>query len=107
MVGAKTENAMVSPSCDIKKFIEAVREKDYLDIIYLADREALDVWRYSKRAKVRTQVHQKEMADYEMRLKEFVTFMRSSLIRRQDKNPDFQLFNSVREDVFRSVALHS
>jgi hypothetical protein len=95
---------MISTLCDIKEFIEAIRDKDYLEMIHLADREAFQVWRYSNRGD-QTEAYQRELRDYEMRLKEFVSFIRSSVIRRKDGDPNLQLFNSVRDDVFRRGAL--
>jgi hypothetical protein len=36
---------MISSGCDISQFVEAVRDRDYFEVIAMADREALDAWR--------------------------------------------------------------
>jgi hypothetical protein len=100
---SKSGSPMISPSFDIREFIEAIRRKDYLEMIHLADREAFQVWRCSNRDDQK-ESDQRELRAYEMRLKEFVSVIRSSVIRRKEGDPVHQLFNSVRDDVFRRGA---
>jgi hypothetical protein len=36
---------MISSSLSIKEFIDAIKDKEYFGLIYLADKEALEAWR--------------------------------------------------------------
>ena len=69
---------MISESFNIEEFVEAVRGKDYLEVLGLADREALEAWRESRR---RSGHGREEIDSYESALKELMMFMRSSVRR--------------------------
>lgn len=42
LVEAAEEVIMISQSCDFDEFLERVRDRDYLEVIYLADNEAME-----------------------------------------------------------------
>lgn len=68
---------MISSSCDIKEFLDAAKNKDISELIILADREALEAWRLSRRHKKRNETDQGDCRRYEMLLKEFTRYIRS------------------------------
>jgi len=43
--GHKSEQ-MILPNCDFKEFIEAIKDKGYMEIVCLANREATDAERF-------------------------------------------------------------
>ena len=47
------EVQMISQSCDFDEFLESVRDRDYLEVIYLADREATEAERLKYRSRTR------------------------------------------------------
>ena len=70
---------MISPSCDIQEFIEAVKDKDYLEVISLADQEALKAWRISHRTGIGATDERASCKRYEELLKEIARNIRSSV----------------------------
>jgi hypothetical protein len=70
---------MISPSCDIREFIEAVKDKDYFEVISLADKEALKAWRMSYRNGIEATDTSANCRRYEALLKEITRHIRSSV----------------------------
>jgi methylphosphotriester-DNA--protein-cysteine methyltransferase len=70
---------MISPSCDIREFIEAVKDKEYFEVISLADKEALKAWRRSYRTGKRATDESASCKRYEGLLKEIARHIRSSV----------------------------
>lgn len=48
---ALEEVKMISQSCDFDEFLESVRDRDYLQVIYLADKEATEAERFKYRSR--------------------------------------------------------
>ena len=67
---------MISQSCDFDEFLESVRDRDYLEVIYLADREATEAERLKYRSRTRTLHPPGACAGYADVLKGFIRFMR-------------------------------
>lgn len=65
---------MISSAYDIREFVDSIRQKPYCEVIYLAEREALNAWRASLKSGRQARAHR-----YEMILKEFVRYLRSDL----------------------------
>ena len=49
MTYERSEESMISDSCDIKAFMKAMEEKTLLEIVAFADREAMAAWRRTHR----------------------------------------------------------
>lgn len=69
---------MISESCDIKEFLDAAKNKDISELILLADREALEAWRMSRRHRKRSGKGMGDCGRYEILLKEFTRYLRSA-----------------------------
>jgi hypothetical protein len=67
---------MLSKSCDFDEFLERVRNRDYLDVIYLADKEATEAERLKYRSRAGTVVPLAACSGYVDTLKGFIRFMR-------------------------------
>ena len=67
---------MISQTCDFDEFIERVRDLDYPQVIYLADKEATEAERLKYRSKTRSLVPPEACDSYAEALKAFIRFMR-------------------------------
>jgi hypothetical protein len=92
---------MLSPSSDIQEFIEAVRDKPYLEVLALADREALKAWRLLYRRKGSQEPSNQQGRSYDRMLKGLIRFMRSSVPFRPPGLPEevFEAFSLLRQDL--------
>jgi len=73
---AVEEVKMISQSCDFDEFLESVRNRDYLEVIYLADKEATEAERLKYRSKTRRLLPPEACVGYADALKGFIRFMR-------------------------------
>jgi hypothetical protein len=76
LVEAAEEVVMISQSCDFDEFLERVRDRDYLEVIYLADKEATEAERLKYRSRTRRLEPPEACAGYADVLKGFIRFMR-------------------------------
>jgi len=93
---------MISQSCDFDEFIESVKDRGYLDVIYLADKEATEAERLKYRSKTRRLVAPKACEGYADVLKGFIRYMRYGV-----KSPSME--DSLRGGLqaFREAALEN
>jgi hypothetical protein len=82
---------MISPEYDFKQFVEATKQKDVYEIIYLAEQEAIGAWRQSYRSPGSNNDEDQKNIDYQNRLKNLIDHMRSSVKPSKSKN----LFNLI------------
>jgi hypothetical protein len=73
---ALEEVKMISQSCDFDEFLESVRDRDYLDVIYLADKEATEAERLKYRSRAGRTLCSETCVDYADALKGFIRYMR-------------------------------
>jgi len=99
---ALEEVAMISQSCDFDEFFESVRDRDYLDVIYLADKEATEAERLKYRSRAGRTLCSETCLDYADALKGFIRYMRYGV-----KSPSMEY--SLREGLqaFREAALEN
>ncbi len=88
-------NHMISPSCDFKTFVEEVKHKDYPDIIYLAEQEAVEAWRLAQRRIRKGSLNHQESMRYSDTLKELIFFLRNGKKPRESRREDVELFQVV------------
>jgi hypothetical protein len=86
---------MISTSCDLKKFIEAIQDRDYFDVIYFADKEATEAERISYQKNKTANLNQKDFKEYANLLKNFILFMRHGIKAIGVRDKDLELFSSV------------
>jgi hypothetical protein len=99
---AVEEATMISQSCDFDEFIESVRDRDYLEVIYLADKEATEAERLKYRSKHRRLDPPGACAGYADVLKGFICFMRYGV-----KSPSMEDTLHEGLQAFREAALEN
>jgi hypothetical protein len=87
---------MISAQCRLRDFIEATREMDLQEIIWMADREATEAERLYYRADLDDARRAACGRRYARRLKHLITFMRYGLRPSDLSRTDFELFAGVR-----------
>jgi hypothetical protein len=95
---------MISNSCRLRDFIDATREKDLQEVIYLADREATEAERLYYRADVDDARRAACGRRYARRLKHLITFMRYGLRPSEVSREDIELFAGVRAHLAAPLA---
>ena len=93
---------MISQSCHFHEFMDSIRNLDYLQAIYLADKEATEAERLKYRSKARRLVPPEACEGYADALKGFIRFMRYGV-----KAPSME--DSLHEGLqaFREAALEN
>jgi hypothetical protein len=67
---------MISQSCDFDEFLHTMRDREYLEVIYLADKEATEAERLKYRSRARRLDPPEACVWYADLLKGFIRFMR-------------------------------
>jgi hypothetical protein len=99
---ASKEGVMLSKSCDFDEFLERVRDRDYLEVIYLADKEATEAERLKYRSRAGKVVPPEACSGYVDTLKGFIRFMRYGV-----KSPSME--NALRKGLqaFREAVIEN
>ena len=93
---------MISQSCDFDEFLARVRDRDYFDIIYLADREATEAERLRYRSRAGRTLCSEACVDYADALKGFIRYMRYGV-----KSPSMEDLLHEGIQAFREAALEN
>jgi hypothetical protein len=93
---------MISQSCDFNEFLERVKNRDYLEVIYLADKEATEAERLKYRLRARRLVPPEACVCYADALKGFIRFMRYGV-----KSPSMKRSQHKGLQAFRESALEN
>ncbi len=96
------EVKMISQSCDFDEFLERVRDRNYLEVIYLADKEATEAERLRYRSRIRRPDPPEMCAGYADALKGFIRFMRYGV-----KSPSIEDTLHEGLQAFREAALEN
>lgn len=88
---------MISPSFNFREFIIEIQEKNYWDIISLAEKEAYDAEAVSSGIKGSKEARKRGSANYAHLLKKFIFFMKRGIKPAGIYDWDFMLFRSVCE----------
>lgn len=79
---------MISKECEFSEFISAVRDKDYFDVIDLAEREATAAERFFLRVRSAEPRKTRCGKDYAQRIKLLIDYMRYDVKPRARFAPD-------------------
>lgn len=90
---------MISPSYKIIEFVDSILEKDYWDIIYLAEREATEAERHLYRPEFAKTAGQKGARHYVNVLKMLIFFLRNGVRPRGLGDQERELFRSLCESI--------
>ncbi len=94
---------MISQACDLEQFIEAISDRDYLEVIYLADKEATEAERIKYRSKVPPSTPPREgCPHYADVLKGFIYFMRYGVKNPLISDRHVELFRPIREKILQA-----
>jgi hypothetical protein len=92
---------MISKSRDIREFIEAVKDKAYLDIISLAEKEATEAERFFYRTRSLQDNASLESKKYADLLKDFISYMRYTNKPTDIRDENIRLFRILSESFQR------
>jgi hypothetical protein len=84
---------MISTNFDFEQFADNVKEKDFFDVIYLAEQEAIKAWRISNKKKLLDGFDSDLCSSYQSKLKGLIHFMRYGVKPNGLNEQDDQLFN--------------
>jgi hypothetical protein len=87
---------MISKDCKFSDFMGAVRDKDYYEMIHLADREATEAERRLLRRRSGDPLRERCGRQYAERIKQFIEFMRYEARPRVRDPRDAELFEAMR-----------
>ena len=83
---------MISKECKFLDFVGAVRNKNYFEILHLADQEATAAERLFLQPRVDTLTRQRCGRDYAERIKQFIDYMRYEVKPRGKSANDAKIF---------------
>ena len=83
---------MISTDCDFNTFIEAIKDKDDMEIIYLAEQEASTAERFAFRSKSNPKEKQKYSKKYSAILKDYIQYLKYTTKFKLPEGPKYQLF---------------
>ncbi|MDY6990671.1 MAG: hypothetical protein SWQ30_21725 [Thermodesulfobacteriota bacterium] len=98
---------MISKSYSLKRFVAAVKEMDYLDMVYCAEQEATEAERIAYRAKGGRAGSEEASRRYADRLKGFILFMQYGVRSSRLSYSDFDLFRSFCEEYVTRTQLEA
>lgn len=84
---------MISANFDFEQFADTVKEKDFFDVIYLAEQEAIKARRISNKNKLSNRTDFDLCRSYQSKLKGLIHFMRYGVKPYGLNDHDSQLFN--------------
>ncbi|MEW6664938.1 MAG: hypothetical protein AB1512_06925 [Thermodesulfobacteriota bacterium] len=88
---------MISTCCDLYEFVEAVQERNYFEVIYLAEQEATEAERLRFRQKGAERQDPDGCPRYADSLKGFISYMRYGIRTSHVDKKDIQRFRSLRD----------
>jgi hypothetical protein len=86
---------MISKDCNMTDFAGALRDKDYFEVIRLADLEATEAERLGLRARVDSARRQRCGKEYAELLKHFISYVRYGVVPRGLSRRDLEIFQSL------------
>lgn len=86
---------MISTTCDFTQFVDAVKGKDHLDIIQLAEQEATEAWRQSMQKNSPAGRNIQINLSYQTKLLGLIDYIRHGLQSREFSPDDRQLLQQL------------
>jgi len=97
---------MLSTSCNLNRFFEALEDMDYFDVIYFAEQEATAAERLCYQIKGVPKTCDRDVTEYANILKGFINFMRYGVKPPRISDLDFELFRSACKKVVQGSHRH-
>ena len=86
---------MISDKYSFVHFVNTVKDKDHLDIIYLAEQEATEAWRQSMQKDKQAMNNIQENLSYQSKLLGLIDYMRHGLQSKDFTNQERQLLQTI------------
>ena len=86
---------MISKECKFSDFVGAVQNKNYFEILHLADQEATAAERLFLRSRIDTITRQRCGRDYAVRIKQLIDYMRYEVKPHARSAGDAEVFAAV------------
>ena len=86
---------MISDKYSFVHFVKSVKDKDRLDIIYLAEQEATEAWRQSMQKDNRGMVNIQDNLSYQSKLLGLIDYMRHGLQSKDFTTKERQLLQEI------------
>jgi hypothetical protein len=86
---------MISKDCDLADFAVALRDKDYFEVIRLADIEATAAERLGLKSRVDAERRRRCGKEYAALLKHFISYVRYGVVPRGLSPRDLEIFQSL------------
>ncbi|MBN1106599.1 MAG: hypothetical protein JXL84_24570 [Deltaproteobacteria bacterium] len=100
--GREVDQVMISEYCDLSEFLNAVKNRDYLEAIYLADLEATEAERIRYRRKRKEDREEAACPHYADALKAFISYLRYGITHPRLAKEDLEVFRALRDRHFQS-----
>ena len=97
---------MISSAYKIEEFVKAVEGKDYLDIIYLADKEATETERHLRQPQVAARARRNGGEEYATAIIALISFLRYGIKPRGISEATIELFRSLGESLYGEASYH-
>lgn len=88
---------MISPCCDLYEFVEAVQERNYYEVLYLAELEATEAERLQFRRRDAERHDPDFCPRYADSLKGFISYLRYGMQNSHVDKRDIEWFRSLRD----------
>ena len=84
---------MISSNYDFERFVEAIREKGYYEVVYMAEQEATEAWRTSYRSKKKRD--NGESSQYQQKLIGLIEYLRHGIKPRSLSDKDIEICRGI------------
>ena len=97
---------MISPSFNFEQFVESVQDKEFHDIISLAEKEATVAWRAAYQKNGSIDPGMMKSRDYQDKLLGLIDYIRHSVKPETFSDQDIQLFDRISQGIEKKRGLH-
>jgi hypothetical protein len=87
---------MISPTCSIKHFVNSLSDKDIPEIIHLADQEALQAWRLTRKRNSDEEPDKALCESYQKKVIALIHYLRYESISCDITQQECKMFESLK-----------
>jgi hypothetical protein len=91
---------MVSDDFRFRQFAKIAEGKEYHEIIYLAEQEALQAWRMAHPSKGLTDTERSRCLEYQQKLLGLIAYLRHGMLPKGSEEQIGALYRSIRAEAF-------
>jgi hypothetical protein len=90
---------MISAGFDFEQFADSVKEKDFYDIIYLAEQEAIETWRNCYKSRSATDGQAALCRSYQNKLEGLIRFLRYGITSSELSDHDIEICTLISHNI--------